>query len=351
MARKRRSRRRGEWTHMPDDIIFNVCERFLDRKGATDIAKWLDSQGFRCTREEVYPLVSEGMRRGYLQLCPPPEMALGHRLGLVYPQVGAGITVLNVRGPMAIEYADAAGARLVLSLIRELSSGKTLVHLGMGGGHTMMLLARHLGELLRAEPDIPSLALHALTSGFDVFHPTTAPVAFFSYFSEAGVQIKPVGLFSEAVVRWEHYEEIKKLRGVREGFEQAKDIDIVVTSLGSQADPHSLLGSFMEMAPARGRRNLEKAGWVGDVMWRPYSATKPITVNTGVRAVTIFELDDLVKMAQAPGKHVVLIAAPCGFCGKLKVEALRPLLVQPSLRVANHIVMDADTSTALLEQT
>ena len=67
-----------------------------------------------------------------------------------------------------------------------------------------------------------------------------------------------------------------------------------------------------------------------------------------MRAVTLFELDDFVRMANAKNKHVVLIARQCGLCGKTRAAALRPLLTSPRLRVWSELVMDEATARDLV---
>src|SRR4051812_20370667 len=80
----------------------------------------------------------------------------------------------------------------------------------------------------------------------------------------------------------------------------------------------------------------------GDVQFRMYSDTAPITPPRGIRAVTLFELSELVEMAGSRNKFVVLLSGPCGAtdCGRTRTDALRPLLTQPKLRVWSHLVCD-----------
>ena len=63
--------------------------------------------------------------------------------------------------------------------------------------------------------------------------------------------------------------------------------------------------------------------------------------------MTLFELDDFVRMADSRNKHVVLIARQCGLCGTTRAAALRPLLTSPRLRVWSHLVMDEATARDL----
>jgi len=107
---------------------------------------------------------------------------------------------------------------------------------------------------------------------------------------------------------------------------------------------------FMQSQPTNvGRTVLESAGWIGDVQLRPYSSKGPITVDTGIRAVTVFEIAKLVTLAQKRDKAVLLVAGPCAYCGRPKAEALRPLLEEPSLAIWTDVVLDVETAMVLLE--
>ena len=69
-----------------------------------------------------------------------------------------------------------------------------------------------------------------------------------------------------------------------------------------------------------------------------------------LRAVTLYKLEDLVRIAGQKNKHVILIARQCGMCERTRAEALRPLLTNPSLKVFSTLVMDAATARELLEK-
>ena len=99
------------------------------------------------------------------------------------------------------------------------------------------------------------------------------------------------------------------------------------------------------------RRVLDtEEGRIGDVMYRPFNARGPITRSTGIRAVTLFELDELVEFAAQRDKAVVLVAGPCGNakCGRSRSDALLPLLEEPSLDVWSHLVTDDVTAVNCL---
>ena len=92
-----------------------------------------------------------------------------------------------------------------------------------------------------------------------------------------------------------------------------------------------------------------KEGWVGNVQYRPYTATGPVVEKPEqLRAVTLFDLEDFVQLARQKDKHVILIARPCARCGRTRAKALRYLLQVKALKVWSEIVMDVATARELL---
>jgi hypothetical protein len=79
----------------------------------------------------------------------------------------------------------------------------------------------------------------------------------------------------------------------------------------------------------------------------PYTADGPV-VEKGkeLRAVTIFELKDLVQAAGEKNRHVILMARQCGICGhrqgtaQIEVQSLKSKVQSPdsgfSLSVFQH---------------
>ncbi len=207
-----------------------------------------------------------------------------------------------------------------------------------------------MSQKLDGIADLPPLTIHAISSGFDIADPLSAPTSFFSYFTDLNHDIEFVGFYSAAVVPWSDYEQTKSHPVTRDSFAQKDEIDILVTSFAQADDEHGMLNEFLKMHHGE-TDALEAAGHVGDVSWQPYSATGSLAhIDTGIRAMTLFELDDLVRMASTTGKHVVLVAGPCVRCGAPKTRALRPLLTVPQLRVANHIITDVRTARELLAE-
>ena len=215
-----------------------------------------------------------------------------------------------------------------------------------------MLVARSLATELRDRGEaVPPLAFHALSSGFDARKPRTAPVSFFGFFEGVGVDTQFLGLFAPTVVKTRMYKDTIEGKGVSEAFAYRDDLDIVITSLGSASHPHGDFNTFMNYGPSDGLEKLKKAGWIGDVQYRPYSEAGPIKIDTGIRAVTLLDLDRMADMAQHEDKHVVVVGGPCRQCGEPRSDAVRPLFESKKLRLWSRFVMDVDTAGEILANT
>lgn len=335
-------------------ILFPVCEKFLtqQRSGAEIVAEIEREFGVGLSREEIYPLLREGVRCGYIQLCPPADLRLAELVAERYKLDKDRIKVVDAPSATALHSLAVAAADLALQVVHEVAKRKKDVHLGLGSGRTTQAVAQLLAAKLRAEGGLASLTVHALTAGFAVERPEFAPVSLFNFFSEAAVQVNYVGLFAAALVPVDQYEEQKKLPGVDKAFADRKEIDIVLTSLAWADDKH---GRYTQMAGLGGEagadvRELIDAGWLGDVQYRPFGANGPIQVTKGTRPVSLFEIPDFVQLAQTEGKHVILIAGPCGYCQERKTKALRPLLARADLKVWDWLVIDLLTAKELLTQ-
>ncbi len=168
------------------------------------------------------------------------------------------------------------------------------------------------------------------------------------------VDVKFVALFSATVVPSGQYEQVIRNPGVHESFQRAEEIDIVVTSFAEAGHRHGLLNQYLrhliEMGELRAEDldRMKAAGWIGDVQFRPYAPTGPILEECPVKAVTLFELSDMVARVQIEEKYVVLLAGPCGECAESKTQALLPLLTEPKLRLWTHLVTDVQTASELL---
>ena len=234
-------------------------------------------------------------------------------------------------------------------MIKSLGEKKKRVHVGLGGGETIRQMAQLLATRLRNEAFLPKLALHAISSGFNVSDPRTAPVTFLNFFENIATDIEYYGLFAPAVVATSEYERVKDMVGVKESFEAAERIDIVLTSLATATDKHGALRQFAKVGSKGFKTDaLRAARWIGDLQYQPYSKKGPIEVDVGVRAVTLFDLRDLREFAGRRNKHVVVAAGPCGSCVTPKTAAVAPLLECQELKVWTKLVMDLSTAKELL---
>jgi hypothetical protein len=385
-----------------NEFIFAACARFMDELGAKGgngpalksrasrestndkppsqrvarkakklgpaaaVADWLKrEQGRPATREKIYPLLWEAFRRKILVLEPPPEEAVAekvlYRYGLEqYLTEDADLTpirVVNVHGHEAHGHVAAAGARLVISLIKRLGKKKSRVHIGLGPGVSARRVAERVGRLLAYDDECPNLKIHALSSGgLTLDHPAIMPVTFFSCFDEARADVQYTGLFTEAVVWCKEYDRLIQNPSVRRAFDEKADIDIVITTFNAayspEGKPHNcgILANYLNEwdEGAQTRTALKRAGWVGDVQFLPYSEAGPIRQTAGIRTVALFELDELAEMARQEDKYVVLLAGPCRECHMTRAPALRPLLALPRLRVWTHVVTDIVTAQTML---
>jgi hypothetical protein len=115
-----------------------------------------------------------------------------------------------------------------------------------------------------------------------------------------------------------------------------------------EATPHQAADTLEPVGPTANPTGAHSR----NVQYRPFTAQGPITEGKSVlRAVTLFELDDLVKLAGRDDKRVIMIARQCGKCGRTRASALKPLLTENSgLRVFSDLVLDTETCKELLGQ-
>ena len=333
-----------------EQIAFAVCQRFVkEKQNAGEIAAALSRQwGMKFTREQMYPRLREGFQRKFIRLWPPERASLAQRLADRY---AADVNRIHIVPMSTTEHVASVAARVVLGLIQDLAAKKEAVHLALGAGWTTMRVARHLASLMQKGFEDITLVLHALSATFDVEDPMRSPVAFFTFFQEVRARVRYVGLFAPGAVGWDQYEDVKGWPGVKEAFEKAGEIDIVISSLGNVYHEDSALNRLLKLTP-EALNDLRSHGVVGDLQGNLFSATGPFHAQGGYRVMSLFDLSELREMAHTQShKHVVLVAMPCGKCGASKAEALQPLLKEPALRVWNHLVTDLQTAQDLLDPT
>ena len=384
-------KRAARWqpSHESDELVFAVCDRFLrqlgiasgsanaselglkeEKKGAAAaVSHWLKEHWGRpdLNREKIYPLFWEAAQRGFLLLQPPMEKLLSDRIAKQYAidDPSRHIKVVNAQGDVASKHVAAAAADVVVDLIEQVAQEKLskakpgeptpAVHLGMGAGYATMLVAQRIARRVGSGVKFPPLVLHAISAGgFLANEPQKAPATYFSYFDRNFLDIECVTLFTETVVWKEDFDRVKTNPGTQRAFDRKNEIDIFITSLAAARHEHGLLEQFLarlmeeKLIKPETLNDMYDAGWIGDVQFCPYSQNGPLHDISPVRAVTLFEIEELVKFSQQPGKYVVLTAGPCGECGASKSEALIPLLKNDKLKLWTHLVTDTRTAKEIM---
>lgn len=397
--------RHSSLTNEDDEFVYAVCERFFQcmkesheggassakrRPGpAASVVDWLVRERGRddITREKIYPLIWQAFKRGFLLLKAPIDLNLRDRMIEKF-ELGAYLTpaadsvdaseraaanenpdrdlvVVNVSGSTASKHVGSVAADEIIKLIYRVDAEKkaralaedgdpneTRVHLGLGAGYAAMELAKRLAG--RADAQTPKLTLHAISpGGFYIPQEQMDPTVYFNYFIDAGLDVECVGLFSTPVVATEDFDRLKRNPSLRRCFERRDEIDIIATSLASAEDEHGLFRKYFEhlrnenLVDANELQTLEAQGWVGDVLFQPFSSTGALTPKS-YRAVALFTFDELAAFSRRPGKHVVVIGGPCGACGAPKTNALRPLLENENARLWTRLIVDRDAAKALL---
>jgi DNA-binding transcriptional regulator LsrR (DeoR family) len=344
----------------PDDLLLEICTLwFKDKMGPAKIQKTInDREEYELSREDIYSLIKESRDRGFIFFSPPEHIKLSRELHTRY---GGTIKVVSTGDTAIGEGLAASAAELVINKIKNLggtgnnkrkkNDSKNKVHLGIGAGYTAREVTSKIAEHYDEDTTLPPLEIHAITSGFKSDEAELSPISWFSWFMKgSSKRVSFVGLFAPPMVEDNTtYEKIKELPGVKEAYEKAKDIQIVVTSLGDAQSAEYWFPYVTE----EGKKTLRKDhGWKGDVLYCPYSDKGPILGKDLERfAVTLFNIEDLVNLAKDQINHmVVLVCGPSHEKKSIrKTEALKPLLKNMDLRVWSHLITDVGTAHELLE--
>ena len=323
-----------------EELRATVCGYFCDEGlTAAQIQRRLkEEHSVEITREKPYYYLRKAASLGWIRFVPPQEHTLERRVRKAYPWLHDAIVVPSAR----TEDVAYRGASMLLELLQQHHDNKE-VHIGFSGGTSLRMLARRFAELLR-EPaqHLPSrIVFHALVAGFDVSDPTTDPNAFFTYFvGDPGIPIETsfVALHSPAMVEAEFESKLRDLPAIREAYQRAPEIDVVVTSTSCWTDEHSMLRHYMHLA-GESVTELEKAGCLGDILWQPIGANGPFELNSRIRAMTILKLCELSKLI-ADKKHVLLVAGACHRCNRPKTQVVKAILDQQD-HLITHLVTNS----------
>lgn len=338
-------------------VAFRAAELFL--RGNLRIPQIADvlNQEFpalpvRITRETVYPLLQKARALEFLRLVPPLEKKLAREIESRFGCPPGSVWVVDCPARESNEKVAVAAAEMAVELVKDLRHGLGggPIGLGLGPGRATRDFSVAFSGRLQDVSSLPKLKLVALSAGCPANHPEYSSISFFNLFPPTSVE-QQIGLFAGTLVRCEDYAAITARPGCREAFAAAQDIHLVVTSMGDMQDEHALLRIWCRECEKEWTPSWKKVA-VGDIQYRPYSAKGFIQDDPGdLRAVTLFELADLVALAQKKNRHVILIARQCGLCEprRTKARAVLPILKNPHMRVFSRLVLDSPTAYELLQ--
>jgi hypothetical protein len=339
-------------------LVFYIADLFLRRDPSLSaeeiVQEVFASQEIRITREQVWPLVREAVKLGLLLLAPPQNLLLQQQL-MQFPNKGQ-IEVIDFTNPKDVRYASAAsehvasaGARVVSKLIRTMvrNSSRPTVHIGLGIGRTTARFCKHLSVQLSSNTELKELIIHALIPTYST-NPRENPLSSFSYFDEVIDKVGFVGLDAEPIVPTADLHRIPEHRIPKDAFERKDEIDIIVTSLASSEDKHGYLRQYIELISRYGEKLEIEGPWVGDVQLCPFSKTEALRCHP-MGPVTLFDLPTL-WMRRSEGKYLVLLCAPCAYCGGSKAPGLEPIVNHPDLHIWTHLVTDKGTAQELVDR-
>lgn len=303
----------------------------------------------RLRREQVYRIVRAAAKKNRLKYVPDADSVIGQKILDHYSGLRrAHVVRTSVSTDVARETAD-----LLLRLVRHChlaDEKRNEVHIGFAAGLSMREVAQAFARLLTypAHQLPANIVFHALVAGHDPKDPTTDPNAFFTFFltpPPADVTPSFMGFHAPAMVQSPSLPKLRSTPELREAYDAAKKLDIIVTSGSDWDDPHSALRFCMERSEAS-MEKLRALKVVGDMLWRPLGMEGPILQQTDIRALTVMELTDLPGFIRE-GKHVLLMLGPCGKCGRPKGALLHAILSQKD-PLASHLVADSRTALELM---
>jgi DNA-binding transcriptional regulator LsrR (DeoR family) len=318
----------------------------------------------------VFDLISNAARKGWLRFESPPHRATAEKIGSHFNIEEYHVTVTT---SSALEDVANHGAKALYDFLQS-KRKESRVRVGFSGGLTMRLIVRRLAQLL-AQPvekgALPgTVVFHSLSGGFDETAAGSDPTAFLTYLTESAIaqQIKTefVLLHAPPIIRPEQSTLLSEIPAIAYAKRQAKDLDLIMTSVASFDDDHSMLRKYLERygssAPSNGvgtnpelgkaLKKLIEAGCRGDMLWLPFNEKGPIdTRDHPFRTMTLLELEDVQQFVKS-GRDVILVAGPCpGGGSRCSKAPVLKILLGLNPRLFTRLVLDYSTATALLAAT
>jgi len=317
-----------------------VCRHFIKGKTLAEIAKAISTDyQIDFKRQSPYKILSNAAKDKWLKYVPPTTYLLNSELKKEYNWLKSHVVQTS-------QFEDVAhhGAEQLMEMLKDFKAkGEDEIHLGFSGGHAMRYVALAFEKMVtQPGPSIPKhIVLHAIVAGFDVYDPTTDPNTFFTLFqtpNPAGIVFSYVGLHAPPVISCDQYENIQKLDGIKESYKERDKIDIIVTSSTNLSDQHSLFLKYMSKSKEC-LDYLNSMNCIGDMLWQPLGPQDPIQHKTNIRAMSIWELNELPGFIKKR-KSVLLVIGPCSVCNEPKSDILRAILNQKK-KIITHLVADS----------
>jgi DNA-binding transcriptional regulator LsrR (DeoR family) len=348
--RRRRSKSTAETFGLSrEELESIICSHVGEGHPPAEIKALLKKRyKIKIPRERPYQILAAAAIKRLFQYRPPLELEMADKIRHAHHL--QDVRVVHTALFQDVGYRAAENLVELVLEHAERKGRKDCVHIGFAGGYSMHKLARCFADMLREpRPGMPkAICLHAMVGGADPKDPTTDPNAFFTYFLEDPFMrdlMKFSLLHAPAIVHARQFTEIKKWEGIVEAYQEAKDLDIIVTSASHWADPHSMLYKYMRNSPSS-IAALHGARCVGDMMWRPLGENGPIEFETDIRSMTLAELSDLPAFI-GRGGSVMLAIGPCGGCRQPKGKILRTILNLKEPLVT-HLVVDTRSAREML---
>lgn len=139
-------------------------------------------------------------------------------------------------------------------------------------------------------------------------------------------------------VRTKEFRNILENEDICDSLREAKKVDVIVTSGTCWADEHSSFRKYMQKSETS-FNILNRQNCVGDMLWLPLGTEQPLSLETEIRAMTLFELNDLPDFIRR-GKKVLLVLNPCFYCNQTKSSILKAVLNQKE-HLITHLVADS----------
>lgn len=343
----------------PDRILALVCHYFCEGRSPSEIKRVMwERHEIEISRETPYKALSIAASRHWLRFVSPTEDVLGERLSERFPWLKA-----EVLASVGVEGVATQAAEIIIKMLcdRAAQLGKDTLAIGWSGGHSTSLVAKRLAGLL-SEPreGLPKkVVFQSLTAGFDLETVVTDPNGFLSYLvGSPTVRVKTgfVGLRAPAIVKIDQREEVLALPGIKEAYDLAQSLDVVVTAAGVLDDEHSMLHRYYDRYSKATADFLKRSRCVGDILWWPLRETEPVSLAEARRdkaskdfywALPLLDPVRLHALVQG-GANVLLVLGPCTYCFKDKSTVLGAILKQRE-QLVTHLVADSRSVRTFLD--